>query len=221
MHRRNRTEALRRGVSAGALAVALLLTAACGSGDDVDLADQGSPIPSPTATDEPAATPTPTSEATAGQAGTPAFDGTTEEVVIDGGQGEIAVLEEVRAAAHDGFDRVVWEFATGGAPTVEVGYDDEPLEPGRGEPIEVAGATSLVMRAQPAVDLATQLHAPDEEAYDGPERLEGGGTRLVTEVVRMGDFEANLQWAVGLDGRQPFRVDVLQDPLRVVVDIAH
>lgn len=224
MHRRNRTGVLRRGPILGALAVALLLTAACGSdADDVDLAGQASPTATPTVTGEPSPTPTPTpaSEASGEQQDAPAFEGTTEDVVVEGDQGEMAVLEEVRVASHDGYDRVVWEFASGDAPTVRVAYDDEPLEPGRGEPIDVAGATSLVMGAEPAIDLSTELRAPDQEPYDGPERMDGGDTDVVTEVVRMGDFEANLQWAVGLESRQPYRVDVLADPLRVVVDVAH
>jgi hypothetical protein len=40
----------------------------------------------------------------------------------------------------------------------------------------------------------------------------------VREVVRTGDFEAVLSWAVGLDDRVDFRVLTLDGPPRLVVD---
>ena len=56
--------------------------------------------------------------------------------------------------------------------------------------------------------------------YTGPRRIAGDGTSVVREVVRTGDFEAVLTWAIGLHGRVPFRVLTLDDPVRLVVDFA-
>jgi hypothetical protein len=56
--------------------------------------------------------------------------------------------------------------------------------------------------------------------YTGPRRISPDGTSVVREVVRTGDFEAVLTWAVGLSGRVPFRVLTLGDPARIVVDFA-
>jgi hypothetical protein len=43
----------------------------------------------------------------------------------------------------------------------------------------------------------------------------------VTEVKSAGDFEAVLTWVAGVRTQQPFRVQVLDGPPRLVVDIAH
>ena len=64
------------------------------------------------------------------------------------------------------------------------------------------------------------LSVPEGELiYTGPRRLPGPGTP-VQEIVRTGDFEAVLTWAVGLSERVPFRVLTLEDPARIVVDFA-
>jgi hypothetical protein len=40
-------------------------------------------------------------------------------------------------------------------------------------------------------------------------------------VKSAGDFEAVLTWVAGIRSEQPFRVEVLDSPPRLVVDIAH
>ena len=45
------------------------------------------------------------------------------------------------------------------------------------------------------------------------------GTSVVREVVRSGDFEAVLSWAIGVQERVDFRVQALDDPARLVVDV--
>ena len=56
--------------------------------------------------------------------------------------------------------------------------------------------------------------------YKGPKRLDGSsaGASVVKEVVRTGDFEAVLSWAVGLDSKVPFRVTTATSPSRLIVD---
>lgn len=68
------------------------------------------------------------------------------------------------------------------------------------------------------------LAKPEGElVYTGPRRIAGSdvGTSIVREVVRTGDFEAVLNWAVGLDARADFRVLTLEAPPRLVVDFRH
>lgn len=229
MHRQGRTRALRQALLVGT-AAAVLLTAACDGGDDeVGLADDAAPTtPTPTAT----STPTPTSTPGEGGEGGTATDETPEpvdpfeddtaDVELEGAADQqTAVLDEVRIGRHDGFDRVVWEFASGDRPRLWVEYDDQPTQPGSGEPVDVAGETAIRMTASTATDFGAELYAPDHEPYDGPERVEAAATERVTEAVALGDFEANMEWAVGVDARQPFRVDVLEDPLRVILDVQH
>jgi hypothetical protein len=152
----------------------------------------------------------------------PAFEGRTSPYERAGAPDQqIAVLSSVRVGVHEGYDRVVWEFSEGDRPRVRVEYVDQPRQPGSGEPVAVAGDAHLRLMAEFATDRGAELYASDAEGYDGPQRVDGAGTAAVAEVVALGDFEANLQWAVGLDRQRPFRVTVLEAPLRIVVDVAH
>jgi hypothetical protein len=56
--------------------------------------------------------------------------------------------------------------------------------------------------------------------YKGPRRFAGdaSGTAVVKELVRTGDFEAVLSWAVGLEQRVDFRVTTASSPARLIVD---
>lgn len=134
---------------------------------------------------------------------------------------EMAVLSRVRVGAHDGYDRVVWEFSEGDRPRVRVEYVDEPRQPGSGDPVDVAGSAYLRLIAEFATDRGAELYAPGAEPYEGPSRLDGGNAQVVREVVSLGDFEANMQWAIGVDQERPFRIRVLEDPLRIAVDVRH
>lgn len=134
---------------------------------------------------------------------------------------DMAVLSQVRVGVHEGFDRVVWEFSEGDRPRVRVEYVDQPRQPGSGNPVDVAGGAYLRLIAEFATDRGAELYAPDAQPYEGPRRLDGGTAQAVQEVVSLGDFEANMQWAVGVDQQRPFRMRVLESPLRIVVDVRH
>ena len=92
-------------------------------------------------------------------------------------------------------------------------------EDGSGDRVDVAGSAFVVVRMERAsgFDLET---GEGELVYQGPRRLTGlrAGTSTVREVVRTGDFEAVLTWAVGLADRVGFRVLTLDDSARLVVD---
>ncbi len=146
----------------------------------------------------------------------------TEPVELEGADPQDpAVLAEVRTGSHEGHERVVWEFSEGDAPRVEVAYvdADQVTEPGSGERLEVEGDAFLLVRAEFAADLGAELFA-QAEPYDGPQRLEADALASVAEVARLGDFEGNLQWVIGLDEERPFDAEMLTDPLRLVVDVA-
>lgn len=134
---------------------------------------------------------------------------------------EMAVLSRVRVGTHDGYDRVVWEFSEGDRPRVRVEYVDEPRQPGSGNAVDVAGGAYLRLIAEFATDRGAELYAPGAEPYEGPSRLDGGNAQVVREVVSLGDFEANMQWAIGVDQERPFRIRMLEDPLRIAVDVRH
>ena len=131
-----------------------------------------------------------------------------------------ALLKAVRVGRNAGFERIVYEFAGTSMPGYRVGWVEGPiLADGSGEPVDVAGKAYLEMVMQPAsgVDLsAPQLTV----VYNGPDRIAvAGQTKLITDLVRTGDFEAVLTWVAGTTEKVPFRVLRLSNPTRIVVDL--
>jgi hypothetical protein len=130
------------------------------------------------------------------------------------------LLERVAVGRHEGFDRVVFQFENLG-PGYRVEYVARPIvEDGSGADVPVAGDAVLLVRMEPASGF--DLETPEGRlVYKGPRRLDGAtaGTSVVREVVRSGDFEAVLSWAIGVEERADFRVRTLDDPARIVVDL--
>jgi len=129
---------------------------------------------------------------------------------------DIALLERVAVGRHEGYDRVVFQFQGEGVPGYRVAYVEPPLkEDGSGNPVSVAGNAFVVVRMEPAsgFDLNT---GEGVLVYKGPKRLEGAS--VVKEVVRTGDFEAVLSWAIGLEQKVDFRVTTAASPSRLIVD---
>ena len=178
-----------------ALALAAL---GCAGSDDAD-------------DDEPGTTASPTLPTLEGAATVPVEEPSTAS--------ETALLTGVRLGRHEGFDRVVFEFREE-LPGYRVEYVEPPLtEDGSGNTVELDGSAFLVVRMEPASGF--DLSAPEGElVYTGPRRLSGAdaGTVTVRELVRTGDFEAVLTWAIGVNGRTPFVVTTLESPARLVVD---
>ena len=132
---------------------------------------------------------------------------------------EIALLERVALGRHEGYDRVVFQFR-GTLPGYKVDYVQPPLkEDGSGNPVDVKGNAVVVVRMEQAsgFDLNT---GEGVMTYKGPRRIDGSaaGTSVVQELVRTGDFEAVLTWAIGLSDRVDFRVRTATSPSRLIVD---
>jgi hypothetical protein len=144
---------------------------------------------------------------------------TTGPVEEPGTAAETALLTRVEIGRNEGFDRVVFEFRDD-LPGYRIEYVEPPLtEDGSGNPVELEGGAFLVVRMEPASGF--DLSVPEGElVYTGPRRLSGAdaGATMVREVVRTGDFEAVLTWAIGLDERTPFAVSTLEGPARLVLD---
>lgn len=124
-----------------------------------------------------------------------------------------ATLHAVRIAAHDGFDRIVYEY-DGPVPSVRARYDDAPTRCGSGEPAALGTPTVLVVSMQPAAahtDAGQATVSASERARLAQEQ------RLVLTC----DFEGEVAWALGVESRRPYRVFTLADPVRVVVDVRH
>jgi hypothetical protein len=148
---------------------------------------------------------------------TPAFTGATAPVVFQGETPNVKYLTNVYGERHEGFDRVVFEYRNG-VPGYRVGYVEQPVRAdGSGAKVEVSGSAVLVVRMDPALDAdLEQPSAP--RTYTGANRLTPEATAIL-EMVRVGGFESVLTWAVGIDGKRPFRVSHHESPPRVVIDV--
>lgn len=130
------------------------------------------------------------------------------------GQGGSVLFTEVRVASQDGFDRVVFEYEGDGVPGYRFGYEAEATQQATGEPIDLPGSTGLR-------GFIRTVAWTEPGNYEGPKRLAADGTRAVT-VVDVGVlFEGDQDPYIGVVDERPFRVTVLSDPTRIVVDIAH
>lgn len=125
-------------------------------------------------------------------------------------------LVGVRVGDHDGFDRVVLEFAKD-VPGYSIKYVELPVtEDGSGDPIDLPDAdfaVQIVMTPASGFDMDAGV-----ATYKGPKSLTNDKMAEVTSVVDSGDFEAVLSWAVGLRHEVPFKVTTLANPARLVVD---
>lgn len=182
-----------------------LVSAAC-NGDD------GEPSPTETAgavvspTSPPAPTDTPSL--------TP-FEGSREPVEVPGGTAPpTPLLVDVRAASHEGFDRIVFEF-DGGEPGFRVQYIDEATGCGSGLPVELEGTALLEVHMVPA-----DAHNEAGEPTFAEQEL-APGLPSILEAKQTCDFEADVTWVIGLAEEADFTAITQTDPFRIVVDVAH
>ena len=132
---------------------------------------------------------------------------------------ETALLERIAVGRHEGYDRVVFQFKNT-MPGYRVEYVKPPLkEDGSGNPITVKGNAVVVVRMEPASGF--DLNSGEGVmVYKGAKRIDAAsaGTSVVQELVRTGDFEAVLSWAIGLSDKVDFRVTTATSPARLIVD---
>lgn len=139
-----------------------------------------------------------------------------------GGDDSSVFLSDVRVGAHDGFDRVTFEFrptAQGTkVPKFEIDSATPPFsEDASGKPISVDGIVFARIIFHGASGYDIERATP---TYTGPKEIKPGGEVLV-EVQETGDFEATLSWVFGLTRRSCWKTDELSDPMRFVVDFPH
>jgi hypothetical protein len=214
----------RTSVPAGALAACLAaaLLAACGGGASAPTGSGKSTASGPTSSTTPGTTDgTTTAPTTTAPEPPPAGPPFGVAAVSGSAQGSgLALLTAVRVGRHEGFDRIVFEFLPGATPGYRVRYVRPPIiEDPSGRRVRVAGIAFLSIRMEPASGF--DLTGDAGQVYTGPSRITGAtaGGDVVEEVVLTGDFEAVLNWVVGLDERAPFRVLRLSGPPRLVIDV--
>jgi len=208
------------------LLIALALLAGCGSG-----AKEAGPVPASTSAAEPTealpagatSTEGETSAGATTQAAPPAPVVCAPQT--GGDKGVFTNLTDVRVGAHDGFDRIVFEFqepkpnpgGRGGIPYYEIRQARPPFtQDGSGLPVDVFGDAfvRLVMQG------ATGYDFDGNPTYDGPRTLTPGFGTLA-QAVQTGDFEATISWALGLSRATCWSAHELHNPDRLVVDFHH
>ena len=203
------------------LAAALLLLAGCADGDDDPTvstspsasASSASASPSPSASESASASPSPSASASPS---TGAFS--LDEVASPDWPGlgrDVGTRAQVRVGTHTGYDRVVWQFDGPDTPNFQVGYVKVPTGEGSGDPVDITGDAYLEI-------LVTSVGYPGLDGNGacpdlGDPRLSGTVFASVSGIC--GGFEGMAQTFVGLDEERPFRVAVLENPSRLVVDV--
>jgi hypothetical protein len=206
------------------LLVATTMLAGCGNGDeDSDAGPSGRASESSTPTtnsgpsDDGSSDGRSDSDDEDGSTDTPPFPANTQPDTGAASADSFVTVTEIRTGRHDGFDRVVFEVAGTGHPGWDVRYVDEASGQGKGDNIPVEGRAILQVTI-------TGVGYPTEtgiEEYDGSANLPGNGTEIVTEVVWDTTFEGTSVAFVGTTEQTPFRVYLLEAPVRVVLDVVH
>ncbi len=195
----------------GVLLVAAVLFVAC-TGDD-----GSTPDPAATATPEGIAPPPGQTDTQADPTEMPGpFEGDRDPVdVPDPIEPGIPLLVDVRTGLHADFDRVVFEYI-GGLPGYRVEYVSLPIVQcgsGFAEPVDGTAFLQVLMSFAAAFD------ETGTSTFDQKELLPA--LPSIVEVQSICVFEGNVTWVVGLSGEADFSVFTLEDPFRIVVDVAH
>lgn len=177
-----------------------VLATACDDGGGLTAEDS----PGPTATRSPATKPKP-----------PPAD--VEPDTSEGSGDPISVtdIEVQEVGGHDTYDRVAFRTEGGGTPGWRVEYVDDPAQQGSGKPVDVEGDATL------HVFIRNSGYPGDTgvDEYDGPNPIAGPGT--VREILYGTIYEGDTEVFVGVEERRPFRVFLVEDPTRVVLDVVH
>lgn len=125
------------------------------------------------------------------------------------------VVTDVRVAAHEGFDRVVFDTAGSGGAGWFTEYTATPVQLGSGLPVAYNGNVALNLNLSGMV----------RYTGDGYEQIDlgiiPGAGGAVNEVVSGINHHGQTQFVIGMNDVLPYSIQVLEEPHRVVVDILH
>lgn len=133
--------------------------------------------------------------------------------------GTMTILHDVRAARHENFARVVFEFRER-VPGSVVQYEKEPSECGSGMPAAPTGTAYLSVRFFPSQAHAAPGDNPEAVASTIRDRNRRVNLHPLLGLRQTCDFEGVVTWVLGLADRRGYRVLTLESPPRLVVDIS-
>ena len=205
-------------VLAAVLTSAAVLTGCSGDDDGTDTSSSSSSATS--SAEETSAAPTSADGGgdtdDDGASDAPQFPANADPDTASPSDGSLVTVTDIRIGRHDGFDRVVFEVDGDGAPGWDVRYVDAPSSQGSGDPVDVEGSAFL----QVTLTGVGYPYDTGVEEWSGPDPLSVGDTEVVTEVVWDATFEGQSVAFIGTTAQVPFRVYLLEDPARVVVEVA-
>jgi hypothetical protein len=205
-----------------AILVAAALSVGCSGGAEPNANSQNTatvPVPSRTA-EPPVTSAQESTTARADEAASEApadFKGTAGNTLKENPATTGAVLlSEVRSATHPGYDRVVFEFEGAQLPSYKIEYIDKPVRScGSGDVVPFTGDAYLSV-------LFTRANAHTEAGEPTiRDRTRSPNHTVVKDLKLTCDFEAEVEWVMGVSAPNKYRVLELKNPARLVVDINH
>lgn len=168
----------------------------------------------PTTTTTAASTTTAATTSSTSTTTTIPFPGDLSTKGTDSITGTPGALTDIRLGDHDGYTRIVFDFEGAGEHWWTVGYVPDVVGGGSGESCGVTGVAILGVEVRHASAFWV------EQTYFGPTEFGPSFASSVVQIKYCDDFEAVLQMAIGVEGERPFRAFTMQDPLRLVIDVA-
>jgi hypothetical protein len=128
-----------------------------------------------------------------------------------------AVQRDLRVGQHGEFDRLVFEFDGPALPGYHVEYVDRPVrECGTGNPVAIEGDGWLRVRLEPARAHEFVGETARVTVADRNRSVQMG---VVRQVRLTCDFEAQVEWVIGVTSPNRYRVQEMYEPTRLVVDV--
>ncbi|MCO1338523.1 hypothetical protein BJH93_06400 [Kocuria polaris] len=128
-------------------------------------------------------------------------------------EGQQLLLDVVRAGDHPGYDRIVFAHSGDGLPGWRTEYVDQPVAPGSGHDIAMAGDAHLaiyVTGLQPGMAGAEHGHAVIDTEWTG-QKIN------IAQTVTTAVFEGAASYFVSLDTQRAYSV-IMYDDGRLVID---
>jgi hypothetical protein len=122
---------------------------------------------------------------------------------------------DLRFAAHDRFDRVVIDIV-GAIPAGRAHYARRFHHDGSGAPVPIRGRSGIALTLNPAVAHDAQGH----NVYEG-QQIARPSLETLKALAFTGDFEGTVSFGFALTHRADYRVFLLHDPQRLVIDFRH
>ena len=171
------------------------------------------PSPTPSANASPAASPSPSASPSASPTSTPTLQYvcTASAPITNPTPPLLAYINAVRTGAHTGDDQLTVQFGNGQPSSIQ-------LQPQTGTAFMISPSGQHVTLTGQNGILVTIRGSDGHTSYTGSRDIKTGDRGLV-EVRIVQDFEGVVQFALGIAGPACYRVEVLPNPVRLVIYI--